>query len=305
MIIIPTQLKDLSLIDIAPPNISQNNNIHAIISALDPELQAITQDISQVNILPAVSTQSGQVLDALAQHLRAPFYDLTDSDDMKRNQVMQSMQWHMKKGTAASIIQGLKLIDIDAVFSPWWEWDGEPYTFKLVAVIAGDFYKDEGKDRIIQCIERVVQESKAARSQMVALDTQMKFADSMDIYSAVIPLISGNKTIRIDTPECPDDLTLSLDVISLLSGHQELLLEQQQELSCELYQGLFTINYFSEDLGVDLDVMTELLAQFEKRIYARIDSHENTIMKEITDFKKQVTATLEEIKALLKWKEYD
>lgn len=246
MVIISTQLKNLSLVDIAPQVLLQDKAAKSILLALDPELQEVTRDIIHTNFFSRIDELDEQSLNLLAYQLHVDFYDLAYSIDMKRNFIKQSISWHRKKGTAASIIQALKLLDINAVFTPWWKFNGEPYTFKLDAIVAGDFYKTTGKDRLITSILRAVNESKAARSSLVSLHTEIQDYTQSNIYAANISVVK-----------------FSIDLGADLSTMNELLLLFEARIFSKLDSQEKAINSALNELrsevNTKLDIITEML----------------------------------------------
>ena len=230
---ITTLLKDLSLKDITPPSVLGDANIRAIIEALDPELKAITADIKHAEILSRIHELDEQTLDLLAWQFHADLYDLTiphsyASQRLKAEAVMNSLKLHMKKGTVWAIHEALRQIDIQADFIPWWLNDDPPYTFRLDAIVAGDFYKTSGRDILIPSIIRAVEVSKSARSYMIGLHVEIKesepfklrvmpfsivdgeknipinYSDMQEpepLFAAIYPDIRGSRTVRIHTPD--------------------------------------------------------------------------------------------------------
>ena len=172
----------------------------------------------------------------------------------------------------------MKLIDIDATFSPWWE-NGDPaYTFRLKTIVAGDFYKTTGKDRLITSIVRVVNESKAARSYLAHLEAYILDSKNADFF---------------------------LGTAHGVSGHQEIDTYRLRELQQVFFTAQVFTADFSIDLGVDLSTMNELLLRFESRIFSRIDSQEKNFTQSINDLRTEINSKLDIITEMLKWKEID
>lgn len=195
MIII--ELKDLSLKDITPSSLQKDTNIQGIIAAVDPELQEITGDIPQASVISQTQTFSDDILDHIAWQNHTDFYELAKSTEMKRDAIKSALKLHMKKGTVWAIKEALRLIDIEAEFVPWWEFDGSPYTFGLDGIIAGDFYRNEGRDILMQSILKAVNETKSARSAMVSLVVTLNDEAECLIYAGVAPYVEGFMTVAL------------------------------------------------------------------------------------------------------------
>ena len=190
-----TEINELSLQDITPQNIAEDENVSALITAIDPQLQQISQASIEPLILARIDDLPEKVLDLLAWQLHADFYDLAGNIEVKRNAVKSSVSWHMHKGTEWAILEALKQIDISAEFVPWWKNGGQPYTFTLDALIIGDFYKTKGKDRLQASIHRAVEESKSARSYLADLQIRIEDNDELPLYIGVATIESKNVEI--------------------------------------------------------------------------------------------------------------
>ena len=187
--------------------------------------------------------------------MHVDFYDLAYTIDIKRRAVKGSLLWHMKKGTVSAIIEALHLIDIDATFVHWKDIpDGKPYTFNITAIVAGDFYRTRGKDRLASSIRRAVNDAKAERSLMAKLDIHIEPKESMSLYSGAIWARNW-------------DISLGLEK----SIMHELLIMFEKRIIDKLvsYGERFTekMNSFSLDL-------TRKLTENERNIIARVDEYE-------------------------------
>ena len=300
-----TDLFSLSLADITPQNISQDAQISSLISAIDPELQELSSLSLEPLIMARIDELPEQLLDLLAWQLHADFYDLAGTLSMKREAVKSSILWHMHKGTQWAIMEALRQIDIKAEFIPWWQDNSAPYTFKLKAVVSGDFYRTKGRDKLIASIRRAVNESKAARSYLAGLETRIEFREDIGLYAGAVPFLSGEKRILPAHPESPSDTHIYTGVLSHKQGHGIVRLNREREVYAKVYAGTITTEYIDENIGVDLETMQELLRQFEKRIFERIDASEVKMLGMINAHHEETNAKLEEIKNMLLWKDDD
>ena len=295
----------LSLTDIAPPNIASDHEVSSIITALDPQLQELSRDSLQPLILARIDELPEPVLDLLAWQLHADFYDLAGTIDMKREAVKSSILWHMHKGTEWAIHEALRQIDIRAEFVPWWDDDSDPYTFKLRAIVSGDFYRTQGRDKLQSSIRRAVNESKAARSLLAGLETRIEFREDIGLYVGVVPVLTGQYSMKLAKPEAPGTTSLYVGIASGLQGQKRILLPHEQDITTPIYIAPISIENRDVELGVDLNLMQELLARFEARILARIDTFQLNIQKQIDLTQQETNARLDEILDMLRWKGND
>ena len=165
-------IHDLSLADIAPPSIKNDETVRNIISAVDPELLSVSDAISEAFIISRIRELPEPVLDLLAWQWHVDFYELAHNIDAKRDMVLGSIQWHRKKGTRAAIISALEMVGVEAKFTAWYEEEenkNNPYTFAIDAKLTDDFWERVDWTKPTQTIRRAILESKAARSYMSRL----------------------------------------------------------------------------------------------------------------------------------------
>ena len=97
-----------------------------------------------------------------------------------------------------SLSMPLRMIDIKAEFVHWHDSGAEPYTFALKAIVSGDFYRTKGRDKLQSSIRRAVMESKAARSWLSSLETQIAFTENSNLYAGIIPVLAGSHRVVPD-----------------------------------------------------------------------------------------------------------
>lgn len=301
-------MKDLlsfSLADITPHNIAQDTQINSLIAAIDPELR----DLSQLSIEPLIFARIDElpenILDILAWQLHADFYDLAGTLSMKREAVKSSILWHMHKGTQWAILEALRQIDIQAEFVHWHDDNSEPYTFKLKAIVSGDFYRTQGRDKLISSIRRAVNEAKSARSYLAGLETSINFTEDINLFAGIIPFLSGERRMLLPAPEPPAKSIIYAGIAEVKQGTEIIRIAHEQNVQCRIYAAPILIKNIDLNLGVDLDTLQELLRQFEKRIFSRIDAVELRTLEMIQANHSETTAKLEEIKNMLLWKGND
>lgn len=260
-------MKDLltpNLTALTPHNLLADQNISSIAKAIDPQLTQISASAFEAMILPQIDTLPEQTLDLLAWQMHVDFYDLAYSLDIKRRAVKGSLLWHMKKGTVAAIIEALNLIDIDAKFIHWKDipdGEGKPYTFNITAIVAGDFYRTRGKDRLASSIRRAVNDAKAERSYMAKLDIHIEPKEQMHLFTGTLWVRNW-------------DINLGLEKTLM---HELLLLFERRILDKLVSYG----ERFTEKMtSFSLD-LTAKLAAHEKAIVERVDEYEDNTAQRI------------------------
>lgn len=291
-----------TLTTLIPPNLKDDSTVSNIITALEPDFQLLA---SQSHIPEIVSSHPDfplQALDALALQFHADFHDLAANDTQKQSILRNSLTWHMRKGTPSAIIDALASLGISAEFIPWWEFDGLPYTFRIKAEITGDFYRTVGLGRITRLITRAVNEAKSARSLMADLDTRLNFSERLNVTAALIRSLSGQQIIPASTPQPPKPHKLFWAGTLYPHGLLSIPLNHERKIITDTHAGIVRFTSASANIGVDLSIMQELLLQFEKRIFSRIDDMERSINDKFDTKTNQLDAKIDSVIELLRWK---
>jgi len=139
-------LDSLQLTDIAPDSI-KTPDVLAFFNALTPEMQEITQDISQALIVPVIDELPEEIVDLLAWQFHVDFYEPLGLDlDKKRALVKNSLIWHRYKGTKYALESMIRILFFsDFAIEEWFEYDGDPYFFRLISwdsLRSADDYND-------------------------------------------------------------------------------------------------------------------------------------------------------------------
>ena len=170
-------IEQLSLMDVAPPSITGDPKIQHLITAIDPELLNVSQDIREAFIISRINELPEEVLDLLAWQWHVDFYDIAHTLETKRAMVLKSISWHRKKGTRGAILEALDMLGVEAKFTSWQDLQDEgaqPYTFVIDAKLTRDFWERVDWTKPTQTIRRAIEDSKAARSWMSRLYIYME-----------------------------------------------------------------------------------------------------------------------------------
>lgn len=165
-------IHDLSLLDIAPPSISNDENVKSIIEAVNPELKSVSEAISDAFIISRVNELPERVIDLLAWQWHVDFYEPDLDIATKRSLVLNSIKYHRKKGTKYAIKSALEALGFVPTIKEWFEPEMQtaPHTFSIKG-----YYKDDpinadflGEDTE-EILKRVVEITKPVRSGLIYL----------------------------------------------------------------------------------------------------------------------------------------
>ena len=164
------ELEIISLQDIIPSSIAHDRNVQAIIQASDPEFQKVSQDTREAFIISRINELPENVVDLLAWQWHVDSYEPDLPIETKRELVLDSITWHRKKGTKASIESALKKLGFVPTIKEWFEIGTKPHTFEVYG-----HYKDNDLNvdflgpNTDEILPRVIEITKPARSQLLSL----------------------------------------------------------------------------------------------------------------------------------------
>ena len=166
------ELELTSLSDIIPNSIAHDKNVQSIITAIDPELQKVSQDTREAFIISRIGELPENVIDLLAWQWHVDFYEPDLPITTKRELVLETIKWHRQKGTKASIESALKKLGFVPTITEWFEsgLNSEPHTFSVSGYYKYNDLKVDflGPDTD-EILTRVIEITKPARSKMLSL----------------------------------------------------------------------------------------------------------------------------------------
>jgi phage tail P2-like protein len=146
-------IQDIRLADIHTPSIADDENIKAMDSGIDPELQKSIGHIPNIEIIH--NLVYGQItdtalIDLLAARFHVDFYDPDLPLETRAELVLRSLDWHTRKGTPSVVEEIVTTVFSDAKVQEWFEYGGEPYTFK-----ASTYMTDVSEESISKLIAAI------------------------------------------------------------------------------------------------------------------------------------------------------
>jgi phage tail P2-like protein len=115
-----------------PQSLLADPFVKAMAMAMDPELQAVSNEILFCLILPRIDYLTENVIDHFAWQFHVDFYEPDLSLDQKRTLVKGAIAWHRHKGTPWAIEQVVSVIFPKAKVLEWFQYyDGKPYHFRV------------------------------------------------------------------------------------------------------------------------------------------------------------------------------
>lgn len=179
---------DVNLIDLLPPNLARDMEVQAIAAAIDKELKAVNESISECILLPRLDQLPEAVVDHLAWERHVDFYEPDLPIEQKREMVRQSKLWHRRKGTPSAVEELITAIFGDGVVQEWFEYGGAPFYFKVITYNLS--VTQEQADRFVSALDTV----KNKRSWLESVEVTL--SENMDLYLAGVVYQGDNLEIR-------------------------------------------------------------------------------------------------------------
>ena len=125
-------IKDVSLVNAAPPNLAEDNECASLLAAAEKQFQKTASKLDRLALLKNIDKQPSGIVDALAYSYHLDFYEASMPIEMRRDLVKNHNEWHRMKGTPEAINRVLRILLGDGYIVEWFKREGmEPYTFEV------------------------------------------------------------------------------------------------------------------------------------------------------------------------------
>lgn len=117
----------------ALPLILANDARTAALAEITAEILASRiNEIGRISIYGRIDEMPSELLDILAYDFKVDWWDPNYTLEEKRRTLKSSWDVHRHLGTKAAVATAISAIYPDTQVVEWWEYDGEPYHFKLL-----------------------------------------------------------------------------------------------------------------------------------------------------------------------------
>ena len=128
------------------------------LSAVEKLFIEIFNDLAQKAPLAQVYTRIDylpeEALDLLAWQFHIEGYDLAQSVEEKRNLIKSAIELHRYKGTKYAIKKVLEALNLEGRIWEWFEYNGQPYTFKVDIYAKNKFIPPETETKLLDLIHQ-------------------------------------------------------------------------------------------------------------------------------------------------------
>lgn len=124
-------LKDALITDGLPPIIAEETWAQAMAKAVRSEMRKILEYAKVARLYAAIDQEPENVIDLMAKDLQVQEYSQDYNLDLKRALVKIALQRWSKAGTKSAVQELCTKIFGDAVVIEWYEYEGDPFYFKV------------------------------------------------------------------------------------------------------------------------------------------------------------------------------
>lgn len=157
---------DVKLSDLLPSSFD-TVEIKALNNVVTFSLYLLQKYIDNANFTVNIDNVSEKIIDYLACEYRTPYYDEALDLKTKRNLVKSTMLTYQKIGTTNIIKEYLNTLNEEADVVEWYDYDGNPYNFKIFLNISDNKEVDE---KLLTDIKNKIEKIKNVRSSLEAIE---------------------------------------------------------------------------------------------------------------------------------------
>ncbi|MFM1655661.1 phage tail protein I [Brevibacillus sp. B_LB10_24] len=160
----------IRLSNLLTPNLLADENIRNAASSIDAELQAIASAAERLPFLANLDSLDEQWLDELLWQFHAEGIEFAETPEEKRELIRNSIEIHRTKGTRYALERILEILSMEGVIEEWWEFDGDPFTFRIDVNIKSDRVITDEK---LNLLEKLVNGFKNTRSHLTKIGSNL------------------------------------------------------------------------------------------------------------------------------------
>lgn len=157
---------DVKLSDLLPSSFD-TVEIKALNNVVTFSLFFLQKYIDNANFTVNIDNVSEKIIDYLACEYRTPYYDEALDLKTKRNLVKSTMLTYQKIGTTNIIKEYLNTLNEEADVVEWYDYNGNPYNFKIFLNISDNKEVDE---KLLTDIKNKIEKIKNVRSSLEAIE---------------------------------------------------------------------------------------------------------------------------------------
>lgn len=125
-------LENIGLLSLQTTQMKQDPTTKAMCNALNPKFTELATEKKKVLIYSQIDSLEESILDELAIQMKIDWYDLYADIETKREVIKTAGIVHKARGTAYAVEKVVQAYFPDSKLEEWFEYDGDPYKFRIV-----------------------------------------------------------------------------------------------------------------------------------------------------------------------------
>lgn len=138
------------LLRLLPRVLKEDKSFHAFATVMAKQLKAIVDDTDHATIYARIDALPEELLDVLAYDFKVDWWDYGYSVEQKRQTLKDSFLVHKHLGTKFAVQTAISAIYPNTAVEEWFEWGGDPYTFRLLIDVSGILVEQNRHTRVLE-----------------------------------------------------------------------------------------------------------------------------------------------------------
>lgn len=183
-------LQDVRLVDLLPSSIGKDQTIQDISSAIQSHIDDVTAAIPSIEILRRLDELPEPMLRMLAWEngVYSTEWQLATTVEAKRQLVNDSFELNKRRGTRWAVERVFEVLDIPASLEEWFEYGGDPYTFRINVLDIGESGITAAQ---IKLIEKLIDEYKPLRAHNTSINIALSVLKGTSAYVGCALILRG------------------------------------------------------------------------------------------------------------------
>lgn len=173
------KLYDGQIADLLPNNISENSEVRALSYSISVNMRKWFDKIKCGMVVIEIDSLSETILDARAAELNVPYYEPDMPLSKKRQLVKNIIKIYQKAGTKQAVKEMLDMIFDSAELQEWFNYNGEPGTFQVLA-------SSVPSAETLELFNKTLEKVKNASSTLMSISTGIELKSSINIATGFI-----------------------------------------------------------------------------------------------------------------------
>lgn len=136
-----------------PDVLKKDETMKALGQVFADELHLLVNQTLLEIVYASIDNMPEDVLDVMARDFKVDWYDFDYSVEEKRATIKNSWNVHRKLGTKYAVETAISAIYPETRVEEWWEYDGDPYHFKLILDATYEGVDPEKHKRVLDRVQ--------------------------------------------------------------------------------------------------------------------------------------------------------